>query len=244
MGDCATLNDTPGIREQQQPKDVLNPPLLTPLLSPSLPNVTYHVYTEVLSRFPDSQWVYYHIRDAAKTQTLYTLSARKQNRYQIPVCTMARTAEYHSTCATVTVTSIRPRDLRSTAGRVGRPLDILPGTQKVVRDAPDRLERDGWTPSRFTYGGRRFVWKEGAGGVLKNFVESLYEVESEKPNPQSKTGKIMDKTPGRPLMWGETKTALYKECTIHMVGGLDQMFRELLLASQVTRLLIRSHGHY
>jgi hypothetical protein len=55
--------------------------------------------------------------------------------------------------------------------------------------------------------------------------------------------KKLDETHVRPLVWGEIKTALEKVCTIHMVGGLDQMFREFLLASQVTRLLIIRYGH-
>ena len=82
------------------------------------------------------------------------------------------------------------------------------------------------------------MWKERDGNL-----ENLYEVAKEWPDPESKTGKILDQTHSRPLVWVSMKIARDKVCTIHMVGGLDQMFREFLLAGQLTRRLIDLHDH-
>lgn len=210
----------------------------TPLLSPSLPEVTYHIYEERFLRYPH-MWIYFHIKDSTKTQTLYTLSSFKRNKMQVSVCSLARAAEYHSMCAHIIVTPVRPRQFRSEGCMVGRPFSITTSTGTTIKVEPDRLEKMSWTPRRFSYGGRRFVWREMKGST----VEALYEVKKEWADPNSKTGKRLDETFERPLMWGEGKIAMHKICTIHMVGGLDLLFREFLLADLVTQRLIGLFGH-
>lgn len=232
MGQRAVLAEAvPNQRELQQTS---NPPsLLMPLLSTSLPNVTYHVYREKIRRF-GRVWLYFHVKDAEKRQILYTLQAMKRRRMQIPSCTMSRAAEYHNVSAAVIITPVRPRSDAAETGSVGRPFRIITGTGKDVQEAPDRLERY-WNPRRFTYGGRRFVWKQN---TTFRTLDKLYEVGKEWPDPNSKTGKILDEIHPRPLAWGDTKLAVNKVCTIHMVGGLDQMFRELILVSQITKQMV------
>jgi hypothetical protein len=215
-----------------------NASFLTPLLRPSLPEVTYHVYDEKVIRV-GYKWIYFHIKDSTKSQTLYTLSSCKRSRMQIPACTLARAGEYHSTCAHIIVFPVRPRQYGWAGRMIGRPFSITTGTGTTVKVVPDRFERVSWTPRRFSYGGRRFVWREMTG----TSVEALYEVKREWADPNSKTGKKLDETFERPLMWGEGKIATHKICTIHMVGGLDQLFREFLLADLVTQRLIGLFGH-
>jgi hypothetical protein len=239
MGRSSTLVAAPGLPQDQSSQLQSPNASLTHLLSPSLPQVNYHVYVEKFTRFGKGLWLYFHIKDDHKTM-LYTISALKPARFQIPLVAMSRVAEYASNCATITVTPIKPRQTSAECGKVGRTLTIQTGTSQAISDAPDRLEKD-WAPRRFTYGGRRFVWKKG--NEITNFVENLFEVQKEWPDPQSKTGKKLDQTFDRPLVWGETKYAKEKICTIHMVGGLNQMFREFLLASQVTKQLISLYGH-
>jgi hypothetical protein len=224
----------------QQPESNDTP--LTPLLSPSLPDVTYHVYVEQFNRFRQGTWFYFHVKNEDKTATLYTLAALKGRRLQIPVVSMSRASEYHTNCASIVVEPLKKSYPSAASARiVGRTFRIQTATTTVVADTPDRLEKE-WTPRRFTYGGRKFVWKESGSRV--NFIENLHEVKREWPDPNSKTGKILDEVHSRRLVWGESKFAMSKVCTIHMVGGLDQMFREFLLASQVTKMLILLYGHH
>lgn len=96
-------------------------------------------------------------------------------------------------------------------------------------------------PSRFTYGGRRFVWVDSPSGQFG--LPDLFEVKREWGKAGSKTGKREDERFGRKLAWGEAKIAMSKIGTIHMVGGLDQIFREFILASVITRRLVYIHGH-
>lgn len=215
------------------------PQYLTPRLNPSTPDTTYHVYVERYGRFPGHIWINMHIKDAHRN-TAYTVTSRKQRRYQIPQCVMGRAAEYYSTVAHIGIAPITPVTNSDTASRtVGRPLTITSGTGTTIIDAPDRQGK-GWAPRRFTYGRRRFVWKNNP-KIMG--LEQLYEVKKEWPVEGSKTGKRMDETFGRPLCWGETKLAMSKLSTIHMAGGLDQLFREFILASIVTQMTVERYGH-
>jgi hypothetical protein len=123
---------------------------------------------------------------------------------------------------------------------IGRPFTITTGAGTTVTSTPDRIEKKTWTPRRFIYGGRKFVWKEDKG---RGGADALYEVKREWADPESKTGKVMDETFERPLVWLENKISAKSVCTIHMVGGLDLLFREFLLAELLTRRLISAHGH-
>ena len=69
----------------------------------------------------------------------------------------------------------------------GRPMYISAGMSEI-KESPDRVDRKGWTPRRFVYGGRRFVWKqETRMGAHHICEEELWEVEKEWPKPGSKT---------------------------------------------------------
>jgi hypothetical protein len=89
----------------------------------------------------------------------YTLQVLKRGRLQIPSCTWSRAAEYHDVSAAVVITPVRPRQSASETCSIARPFQIVTETQKAVNEALDRLERP-WDSRRFTYGGRRFVWKK------------------------------------------------------------------------------------
>lgn len=73
--------------------------------------------------------------------------------------------------------------------------------------------------------------------------QELHEVSKVWPKPGSRTGKKDHQTLGRKLCWGDHTLGLKKVGVIQMVGGLDQMFREYLLASQLSRLAVVMHGH-
>jgi hypothetical protein len=239
MGRSPALIVAAGLPGQPDPAQV-GATFLTPLLTPSLPDTTYHVYQD-LQRRSGGMWVYYHVKDDNKT-TLYTLAAFKRVRYQIPRIVMSRATECGSDCAVIDVTPIKPHgDSAVVNGLVGRPMTIKTTTQTTINEKPDRLDKE-WTPRRFIYGNRRFVWKED----LKSssmVCQKLLEVEKEWPDPASKTGKILDQTNSRHLVFMKMKMSMSKVCVITMVGGLDQMFREYLLASMVSQLMIQGQGH-
>ena len=75
-------------------------------------------------------------------------------------------------------------------------------------------------------------------------IQELREVKREWPLPGSKTGKMEDECFEETLVWGETRTGLKKDAVIHFKGGMDQILRELCLASQLTRMAIMQHCHY
>lgn len=235
MGRSPAVIVAAGLPNQPDPAQV-GATFLTPLLSTSLSNVAYHVYRD-LQTWSNGTWIYYHVKDDNKT-TLYIFAAFKRARYQIPHIVVSRAAELGNDCAVIDVTPIIPRGDSSTVnGMTRRPMTIRTTTQTTIEDKPDRLDKH-WTPRRFIYGGKRFVWKQDTQGD-----QQLFEVEREWLDPASKTGKLLDQTNSRRLVLVEIKVAIAKACTIIMVGGLDQMFREYILASVVSQHLIQYEGH-
>lgn len=67
--------------------------------------------------------------------------------------------------------------------------------------------------------------------------ETLYEYQKDWAKPGSRTGKrVDDARPMTKLVWGEKKKqGKLDSYTIHFKGGMDQVFREMLLASQMAR---------
>lgn len=80
------------------------------------------------------------------------------------------------------------------------------------------------------------MWKPGdpSDDVMP---ETLYEFTKDYPKPGSRTGKRLDDAKNsRPLVWGEKKKkGKVDSYTVHFAGGVDQVFREILLASQMVR---------
>jgi hypothetical protein len=225
---------------------LLNPvPLYTPTLDASLANETYPIYMSVEPTFLQGNIYYLKIKTPTEDhQTLYVLQARKRPRYQIGLATLHRATEFTSPCVQVAITGVRPSSIDKHITAVkGRPMAFYTMSSRVINEDPDRLERRGWGNRRFTYAGRQFVWETEGGNEAR--PQTLHEVERTWPKPGSKTGKKEHKTVGRKLCWGETPSglSLKKLGIIHMVGGLDQVFKEYLLASQLARLAVVYFGH-
>jgi hypothetical protein len=113
---------------------------------------------------------------------------------------------------------------------------------RVINETPDRSRKTEWTNRRFEYAGRRFVWVDNEKRA-NTAPQTLWEVAKVWDRPGSKTGKKEHETVGRRVCWGESVTGLKKMAVIHMVGGLDQTFREYILASQLTKMAIVIFGH-
>lgn len=236
MGRSSDLIIVTGLPDQPDPAEV-GATFLTPLLSTSLPDVTYQVFSEI-RRDAEASRIDYHVRDDNKN-THYTFSATKRRKFQIPRVTMTRAAEYATDCAIIDIAPIKQESSGPIInGAIGRAMSIRSTTQTTISEKPDAKLDKTWTPRRFTYGNRRFVWREEGAGATS--IEKLYEVEKETDNG---VGNVQDQTNSRVLAVATAKPSFGKPCTITMVGGLDQMFREYLLASQVTRRMVERDGH-
>lgn len=148
---------------------------------------------------------------------------------------MFRAAEYNEPVANVSL-DLSKIEYSAAQGLINvrcGPLRIMSSSGTKVLDVPDYVE-GGWTPRRFTYGGRKFVWK-GPPRPSMYHIEDLYEVKQE---ARSGGKEVLFE---RKLVWGEWKATSGQVATINMVAGLDQMFREFLLADMVGRLIVSSY---
>lgn len=210
-------------------------PFYTKTLDPALPPIAYKIdvtadaaYTQAIT--------YYKVKLATdETQTLYLIQIRKKHRYQIPLAMFHRSSEFTKPCIQTT-----PRHDKYATMRKGRAFQHYTMSSRVIEEKPDRVENKSWDPRRFTYGGRQFVWVMGKGEM---HPQELYEVEKTWPKPGSKTGKREHKVVGRKLAWGESKLSWSNPLTLYIAGGIDQMFREYILPSQLTRMAIMTFGH-
>jgi hypothetical protein len=127
------------------------------------------------------------------------------------------------------------------SGDKGREMRIeMTDLPEVIVETPDRLERIPWAPRRFVYGGHRFVWKS-VGGKRALRPESLFEYTWKIPKAGSKTGKQDDDALPTPLFW-ESQQRVSKGWCVQCVGGLDQVFKEFLFASQMAKLAVMVEG--
>ncbi|EAU82401.2 hypothetical protein CC1G_11087 [Coprinopsis cinerea okayama7 len=208
---------------------------------------SYHVYSEISKRAGKYHFDF-QVKDSSKIHTLYTLSASRAPWTQFKTCTLSRAAEYHENCSRVTIEQIdSSRWAAADAAQIGRTITatVPDGRGTKVSTVPDRVDKS-WAPRRFTYGGRRFVWKPtwDLGVPNLNSTEALYEVKDEWDSPRSKTGKKMDETFDRPLVKVQGKSlSIDKAATVWIDAALDQVFREFILATILTRYLIAFHGH-
>ncbi|KAL2808960.1 hypothetical protein BJX63DRAFT_445554 [Aspergillus granulosus] len=201
-----------------------DPPPHTPqsiLFTPSLPPEDPTIYRITLdSEFLElgSRALWYIVKDASNTHTLYALQAIWNDQVPITEAVLRQPAEFPPQLGALTV--------------------------------PDRGEHcKDWSPRRFEYGGRKFVWKNARvdgdgkskpadGGLFKSFAwETLYETERVWRKAGSQTGKMEDKIVSTKLCWGEKGGVNKADHTIYMGAGLDVQFREHLLAVQLARLV-------
>ncbi|KAI5206125.1 hypothetical protein E4T39_02605 [Aureobasidium subglaciale] len=216
-------------------------PKFTPTLNASLPPTLYKISidSELVNLGQRSFWAY--VKDVTSTHTLYALQTVWFNDAPMTETVLRRPGEFLPAAGAVHV------DIRRTAPPGGGAYWLaMKGPQGGVRvELPDRVTKTrSWSPRRFTYGGRKFVWKGIEDGKMfsKFQWDTLYEYSRKWPVEGSKTGKHEDEVVGDRLCWGETDSSRKQSYTIYMAGGLDQHFREHLLASQLTRYFAKTLG--
>ncbi|PPR04610.1 hypothetical protein CVT24_011738 [Panaeolus cyanescens] len=225
-------------------------PFFTPMLSPEAPDVVYRVYQTMTTR-GKMHWVYFHFKDVTDVQTMYTMYAGREGKAQFDTITLARSTEYESACAVIDVQHLEGSTKSDVVGnsRIGRTLTIATSQGIPTRsDTPDRAllkhHKSTWTPRRFSYGGRRFVWREVDGDEIGEIDDLLFELKREWVNEDGQMGK--DRTFDRPIAsvtrGGCTSTTL-KAFTISISGDVDPLFQEFILASAGGKEMVALHGH-
>ena len=217
-------------------------PFYTPTLDPAFPDVTYNIYLKPDGSSQQKYLYYYNVKLATDgdSQTLYVLKIPKRLRQQIPITTFHRSSELMNACIETTITPVVTGLTEHSAYKKGRPMEFSTSSS-YIEEQPDQLESNSWGPRRFTYGGRQFVWISEKD---ESHPQTLYEVEKTWPKPDSKKGEKDHKLVGRKLAWGESKTFPWNKWhVLHMAGGMDQLFREYILASQLTRLAVIIYSH-
>lgn len=187
-----------------------------------------------------SYW--YFVKDSTNAHVLYALQAVWSDQVPITEAVLRRSGEFLPQVGAVGV------QIRKTAGGSFRLVtSTVPDIGKII-EIPDRETKSkDWSPRRFQYGGRNFVWKSGRtdgksksadGGLFRPFAwEALYETRRVWAKNGSQTGKMEDETVGPCLCWGEKGGQNGAAHSIFMNPGLDLHFREHLLAAQLGRFV-------
>jgi len=210
-------------------------PFFTPTLNASAPPKVYRIShdSELIMLGQRAHWMF--VKDESNMHLLYAMHVLWQDDVPITAGLLRRASELLPACGAVYTKILR------TPGGAYR-LQMETTSQVLTTETPDRGQfTKVWSPRRFTYGGRNFVWEaQKDGGPWSKFEwETLYETQSVSKKEGSKTGKMEDVKVGQKLCWGEktgTKIGGKRvEHTIYISAGLDQIFTEHLLASQLSR---------
>jgi hypothetical protein len=204
------------------------------MLDPSQPPTTYHLHrTREWTTLGCRKYIY-SAREYSDKYSLYTLETSHRADNQVMSAEFYRVAEFPTPCVSIILSGISKID--DTAAYKSRCIILkFHGLATQIKEYPDRQQKVPWSPRRFKYGGRHFVWKPGDphDDVMP---ETLYEYTRDWAKPGSRTGKRLDDATPTKLVWGEKKRkGKVESYTIHFAGGIDQVFREILLASQMVR---------
>ncbi|KAJ5356360.1 hypothetical protein N7517_010969 [Penicillium concentricum] len=225
--------------------DTSQRPFFSLTLSPSAPTITYRIThsSELVSLGMRSYWFF--VKDSTNTHVVYALQFVWSNEVPIVETVLRRAGEF---LPQIGATSVK---LQKMKGGTFRMITRTIPDMGAITEIPDgEMQRKDWSPRRFEYGGRNFVWKSAAAegkkesGMFGSFGipwETLYETKRVWAKSGSRTGKMEDEIVGPKLCWGEKKGGNGADHSIHMVGGLDLYFREHLLAVQLSRLARASY---
>jgi len=213
------------------------------LLDCSQANTTYHLHRTREWTPPGSSGFrkyVYSARDYSDKYTLYMLEAMHRDDSQVDAADFFRVSEFPQPCISILLSGIDKQRISTNssskdAAYKSRCIHLRGPFSQPIKEYPDRQQKIPWSPRRFTYGGRRFVWKQGDPND-DAMPETLYEYQKDWAKPGSRTGKRCDDARLIKLVWGEKRRkGKVDSYTIHFKGGMDQVFREILLASQMSR---------
>ncbi|CAI9625668.1 hypothetical protein CC77DRAFT_805413 [Alternaria alternata] len=207
------------------------------LLDPTQPTTTYNLHrTREWTGSSGFRKYIYSARDYSNKYALYMLEATHRDDSQVNAADFFRVAEFPQPCISILLSGIdKKRMATKDAAYKSRSIHLKGPFSQPISEYPDRQHKIPWSPRRFKYGGRRFVWKQGDPND-DAMPETLYEYQQDWMKPGSRTGKRCDDAKPIKLVWGEKRRkGKVDSYTIHFRGGMDQVFREILLASQMAR---------
>ncbi|KAL4884579.1 hypothetical protein BJY04DRAFT_168149 [Aspergillus karnatakaensis] len=185
-----------------------------------------------------SHW--WFVKDATNTHVLYAGQCEWNNEMPIVQTKLRRAGEFLPEMGAVNV-KIR----KQKKGSFRLETRTVPDSGAIIEIPDGEQERKDWSPRRFKYGGRNFVWKTARpdgkcadGGLFKSLgFEVLYETKRVWPKNGGKPGIMEDETVGPKLFWGEKDGVNGASHTLYLAAGLDQMFTEHILAAQLARFM-------
>lgn len=192
-------------------------------------SIVYRIHLNWYGFGVRSHWM--DIKDESNTQTLWAVQAVWSDEVPITTALLRRAGEFVPGIRAIKV------DIQRTKGGSFE-LNMESLVTGEVTETPDRGEyTKDWSPRRFEYGGRYFVWKDenARSSFKKKHWEKLYETKRTWPREGSQTGKKEDETEGRKMFWGETTGGMHADHTLYLAAGMDQAIREHLLAIQCAR---------
>ncbi|KAK6539197.1 hypothetical protein TWF694_009439 [Orbilia ellipsospora] len=214
-------------------------PPYAPTLDPSLPTKKYSITVES-DQANLSYLLKAHPADYPD-QTFYYLRANRWGKEQFESVSFYRSAEFAKPCIEINIATVEPTGNKTFSSLKSRPIEFFTANSlRPVVEIPDNIGERPWGPQRFMYGGRQFAWvtPEGSNGLQ---LPVLYETDRVWLDPKNNMGKKEHTIIGKRLCWGSFKGGV--DATVEITGGVDQLFEELLLASQITKLAVFLFGH-
>lgn len=209
---------------------------LSAALDASLPPIKYRIShsSELVWVGARSHWMF--VKDETNTHSFWAMQAVWSDEVPITDALLRRAGELIPGAGAIHV------GIRKTRGGSFK-LEMESLTTGKTTEIPDRGGPiKDWSPRRFEYGGRKFVWKDEKPGKFgKSHWETLYETKRVWPKEGSKTGKKEDETEEQKLFWGVNHGGIHADHTLYFAAGIDQGFREHVLASQLARYIRRNY---
>jgi hypothetical protein len=175
-------------------------------LDPYQAPTTYHLHrTREWTGVSGNRKYIYTAREYSDKYAMYMLEAAHGSDNQVTTADFFRVAEYPQPCINVLLSGIEKQRMAAStknAAYKSRCIHIRGPFAQPVKEYPDRQQKIPWSPRRFTYGGRRFVWKSSDSDD-DTMPETLYEYQRDWAKPGSRTGKRCDDAePMTKLVWG------------------------------------------
>ncbi|KAF3307913.1 hypothetical protein TWF173_002107 [Orbilia oligospora] len=239
----AKKEDDPDLAVPAQIKNLLDSTALSPYtltLDSSLLPKQYTIAVEMDST-NYSYWLNAHPINQPD-QTCYRLRANRWGKIQFDNVAFYRATEFVMPCIDIKITPVSSTGDRKLSAMKNRTIEYTTSNNsKPTIETPEIMEKRTWCSQKFIYAGRSFVWitPEGKGAMQ---LPTLYEVENGVHVGLS-VKESGYKVVGNELCWGYFKPGAGASATVTILGAVDQLFEELLLASQMTKMAIFFFGH-
>ncbi|KAK6340111.1 hypothetical protein TWF730_001882 [Orbilia blumenaviensis] len=210
-------------------------------LDPTFPPKQYKITIDIDST-NYSHWLNAHPADHPD-RTCYRLRANRWGKAQFENVEFYRATEFVVPCIDIKIAAVASTGDKRLSALKSREIEYRSASSlRPIVEHPETSEIRAWGSQKFTYGGRAFAWitPEKKGDMQ---LPTLYEVGSEVEVPGQNSRKGRDSVVGNKLCWGDMKFGRDASVVVTIAGSIDQLFEELLLGSQMTKVAIFLFGH-